>query len=408
MAVVGTEQHGDRRMGALDGVKVLDLSRVIAGPYCCQLLADNGADVIKVEAPGGDMNRSFPTVISPGHSTNFRSSNRGKRGITLNLKNPDAQRIMHALASKVDVVVQSFLPKTAATLGADYETLSLLNPRMIYASISGYGAKGDLKDKPGYDTMVTAFAGIMSLTGEADGPPTRPGVIAVDMSTAMLAYGGIVSALLARAEGRAGGQRVDVSLLESAVSLLSFRGLNYLQMGNVDQREGAGYNAITPYGSYRCADGDILIGAATQANWLTLCRTLKFEGLAGDPRYADNAARSANSDALRTDLEAILASATMDEWLGRLEVAGVPSAPINTVDRVLDHPQVRANGMVVSVPTADGGSMDLLGNPINFSATPGEVGAAPPSPGQHNVEVLGEVLGMSEAEVTKLAEDGVL
>ena len=395
-------------MGALDGIKVLDLSRVIAGPYCCQMLADNGADVIKVEAPGGDMNRGFPTVISSGLSTNFLSSNRGKRGITLNLKNPEARQIMHALARKVDVVVQSFLPKTAADLGADYETLSALNPRMIYASISGYGAKGDLKDKPGYDTMVTAFAGIMSLTGEADGPPARPGVIAVDMSTAMLAYGGIVSALFARSEGRAGGQRVDVSLLESAVAMLSFRGLNYLQLGVVDQREGAGYNAITPYGAYRCADGDILIGAATQANWLNLCRVLDNGGLADDPRYADNATRSANADALRADLEAILATARMDEWLDRLETAGVPSAPINTVDRVLDHPQVRANDMVVSAPTSDGGSMQLLGNPINLSATPGKTGAAPPTPGQHTTEVLREMLGLSEAEVERLAKDGVL
>ena len=395
-------------MGALDGIKVLDLSRVIAGPYCCQMLADNGADVIKVEAPGGDMNRGFPTVISPGLSTNFLSSNRGKRGITLNLKNPEAQRIMRALAGKVDIVVQSFLPKTAATLGADYETLSALNPNMIYASISGYGAKGALKDKPGYDTMVTAFAGIMSLTGEADGPPARPGVIAVDMATAMLAYGGIVSALFARADGRAAGQRVEVSLLESAIALLSFRGLNYLQLGSVDQREGAGYNSITPYGAYRCANGDILIGAATQANWLNLCRCIDADHLASNPRYGDNAARSANADALRAELEAILATATMDEWLERLEGAGVPSAPINTVDRVLDHPQVRANDMVVSVPTADGGSMELLGNPVNMSATPGRIGAAPPSPGQHNAEVLAEMLGMSEAEVAKLADDGVL
>lgn len=395
-------------MGALDGVKVLDLSRVIAGPYCCQLLADNGADVIKVEAPGGDMNRGFPTVIEPGLSTNFLSSNRGKRGITLNLKNPEARRIMHDLAARVDVVVQSFLPKTAEGLGADYDTLAAINPRLIYTSISGYGRKGDLKDKPGYDTMVTAFAGMMSLTGEADGPPARPGVIAVDMATAMLAYGGITSALFARAQGRVEGQRVDVSLLESAVALLSFRGLNYLQLGVVDQREGAGYNAITPYGSYRCSDGDILIGAATQANWLNLCRALNAENLKTDPRYADNASRSRHADALRVDLESILAGGTMDEWLARLEADGVPSAPINTVDRVLDHPQVRANDMVVSAATAGGGSMALIGNPINMSATPGRTGAAPPTPGQHNVEVLGEMLGLSESEVAKLAADGVL
>lgn len=395
-------------MGALDGVKVLDLSRVIAGPYCCQMLADNGADVIKVEAPGGDMNRGFPTVISPGLSTNFLSSNRGKRGITLNLKDPEGKRIMHALVAKVDVVVQSFLPKTAAALGADYETLSPLNSGLIYASISGYGAKGPLRDKPGYDTMVTAFAGIMSLTGEPDRPPSRPGVIAVDMATAMLTHGAITSALFARAEGRAGGQRIDASLLETAVALLSFRGLNYLQLGGVDQREGAGYDAITPYGAYRCADGDILIGAATQANWLNLCQALGAPALARDKRYADNPTRCTHADALRDALESILAGATMDDWLERLETAGVPSAPINTVDRVLDHPQVRANDMVMPSPTADGGSMDLLGIPVTMSATPGKPGNAPPAPGQHNVEVLGETLGLSAAEVGKLAKDGVI
>ena len=395
-------------MGAFDGVKVLDLSRVIAGPYCCQLMADNGADVIKVEAPGGDMNRGFPTVLAPGISTNFLSANRGKRGITLNLKNPEARAIIFKLASKVDVVVHSFLPSTARALGADYDTLSAANPDLIHATISGYGGKGAMRNKPGYDTMVTAFSGIMSMTGEADGRPSRPGVIAVDLATAMLTYGAIASALFARAEGRARGQRVEASLLESAVALLSFRGLNYLHTGTVEGREGAGYNAITPYGSYRCADGDILIGAATQDNWENLCCALDAKGLSQDPRFVDNSARCSNAEELRTALEAILASAKMEDWLECLEAAGVPSAPINTLDQALNHPQVHANDMVVSTPMEDGSTMELLGIPVKLSATPGKPGTAPPSPGQHNADVLQEFLGLSEDEVAILDKRGVL
>ncbi len=251
-------------MGALDGVKVLDLSRVIAGPYCGQMLADNGAEVIKVESPEGDLNRAFPMVLSDGVSTNNLCANRGKRGITLNLKEPRAREILYGLVEHMDVVIQSFLPKTAQGLGVDYESLRPRNPRLIYASISGYGAKGPLKDKPGYDLMMAAYAGIMSLTGEADGPPVKPGVIVVDLGTAMLTYSAILSALFARAEGRCEGQRIDTSLLETGVSLLAFRGLNYLNRGVVDTREGAGYSSLAPYGAFACADGDILIGAATQ------------------------------------------------------------------------------------------------------------------------------------------------
>ena len=315
---------------------------------------------------------------------------------------------MHAMASKVDVVVQSFLPKTAKSLGTDYETLSKINTQLIYASISGYGTKGALKDKPGYDTMVTAFSGIMSITGDPDSPPARPGVIAVDLATAMLTYGAISSALFARAEGRAGGQRIDASLLESAVALLSFRALNYLQLGSIEQREGAGYNAITPYGAYRCADGDILIGAATQSNWLSLCKMLKAPSLTKDPRYVDNRSRCEHSKFLRIDLENILEDGTMEEWLEQLETAGIPSAPINTIDRALDHPQVRANDMVVAAPTSDGSAMELLGIPVKMSATPGKPGSAPPSPGQHNYEILSDFLGMEKTEIDKLSKNGII
>lgn len=395
-------------MGALDGVKVLDLSRVIAGPYCGQMLADNGAEVIKVESPEGDLNRAFPMVLGDGTSTNNLCANRGKRGISLNLKEPRAREILYGLVEQVDVVIQSFLPKTAQNLGVDYESLRARNPRLIYASISGYGAKGPLKDKPGYDLMVAAYAGIMSLTGEADGPPVKPGVIVVDLGTAMLTYSAILSALFARAEGRCEGQRIDTSLLETGVSLLAFRGLNYLNRGVVDKREGAGYSSLAPYGAFACADGDILIGAATQRAWESLCAVLELPELLHDPRFEDGAARCENAMALRGLLEVRLGEGEMSRWLEALEGAGVPSSAINTVDRVLEDPQVAANDMIVEKQGTDGEPVRMLGLPFNLSGTPGEPGRAPPGIGEHNEEVLGEYLGLSMGEVDALRREGVL
>ena len=395
-------------MGALDGIKVLDLSRVIAGPLCGQMSADNGAEVVKVESPEGDINRAFPLMLPSGLSTNNLSANRGKRGISLNLKSPRAREILYSLVEQVDVVIQSFLPRTAVNLGVDYESLSALNPRLIYASISGYGAKGPMSNKPGYDLMVAAYSGIMSLTGEADGPPVKPGVIVVDLSTAMLTYSGIVTALLARAQGHCEGQRVDTSLLESGVSLLGFRGLGYLMGGVVETREGAGYSTLSPYGAFACGDGDILIGAPTQGKWLALCQALQAPELTEDSRYRDNSARCEHRDALRVDLESRLAEQSSAHWLERFEELDVPSSPINTVDKVLTDPQVLANDMVVPATTADGTELKLLGLPFKLSGTPGKPGRAPPAIGEHNAEVLQEYLGLSAAQVAELKADGVL
>ncbi|MCB1743604.1 MAG: CoA transferase [Gammaproteobacteria bacterium] len=395
-------------MGALDDIRVLDLSRVLAGPYCGQLLADNGAAVIKVEAPGGDMNRAFPHVLGPGQSTNFTGVNRGKRDLSLNLKSPRAQAIVHQLVAKTDVVIQSFLPDTARKLGVDYETLSALNPDLIYASISGYGAKGELANKPGYDLMVSAFGGVMSLTGEPDRPPVRVGVTLIDLSTGMLAYSGILTALHARATGKARGQRVDVSLLESAVSLLGFHAVGYLATGVVDRREGSGYSTLAPYGSYRCADGEIMLGAPTQPGWEKLCAALGDHSLLNDPRFASNETRCAHQEPLREAIERALVQRPMQHWLQVIEAAGLPCAPIHSVDQVMTHPQVLANDMVLESRRADGSSVSLLGMPFKLSTTPAQAGDAPPEPGQHNAEILAELLGMSDTEIAGLARDGVI
>lgn len=395
-------------MGALDGIKVLDLSRVLAGPYCGQLFAENGADVIKVESPEGDLNRAFPLALGDGESTNFMSVNRGKRDITLNLKSEKARDVLDALIRRSDVLIQSFLPKVAASLGVDWERVHGLNPDLVYVSISGYGAKGELAGKPGYDTMVAAYSGVMSLTGEPDRPPVRPGVTTIDLSTGMLAYSGAMTALMARERGAARGQRVNVSLLESAVSLLGFHAISYLKTGHVDQREGAGYSTLAPYDAFKAKDGDILLGAPTEAMWGKACAALEAPELEDDARFHDNAARCANRDALRDEIEARLKGRTVAEWTARLEAAGVATAPINTLDRILEDPQVLANDMVVDCPRDDGGSERLLGLPFKLTGTPGAPGTAPPRMGQHNREVLKEALGLSDDEIDALRAEGAI
>lgn len=394
-------------MGALDGTKVLDLSRVLAGPFCGQMLADNGAEVIKVEAPGGDLNRSFPYALGDGQTSNWLSVNRGKKDITLNLKSPEARELLDALIGKVDVVIQSFLPETAEKLGVGYDRLRGLNPDLIYCSISGYGAKGPLRNKPGYDTMVAAYSGLFALTGEPDRPPVRLGVAAIDMSTGMLAYSGIVSALLARERG-AGGQRVDASLLESGVTLLGYQGVAWTAGGVLVEREGAGFTRISPYGVYRAQDGELLIGAPSEAMWAKLCDVLDAPGLQDDPRYASNEKRCRHDDALRSDLEAILAGAPVKDWTGRLEAAGVATAPMNRLDQVLQDEQVLANDMVVPAARPDGSTVDLLGLPFKLSGTPGRPGAAPPEPGQHNESVFADYLGLSPKDIQALRDSGAI
>lgn len=395
-------------MGALDGLKVIDLSRVLAGPFCGQLFAENGADVIKIEAPEGDLNRAFPLVLGDGESTNFLSVNRGKRDITLNLKSPAARDVLDRLLADADVLIQSFLPKVAKSLGVDWERVHALNPDLVYVSISGYGAKGDLAGKPGYDTMVAAYSGVMSLTGEPDRPPVRPGVTTIDLSTGMLAYSGALTALMARATGKARGQRVNVSLLESGVTLLGFHAVSWLAKGHLDVREGAGYSSLAPYDAYRAKDGEIMIGAPTEAMWAKACAALGAEPLMADRRFKTNADRCANREALRQEIEARLAAETVAEWTRRLEAAGVATSPINTIDRILEDPQVLANDMVVDCPAPDGTSQRLIGLPFKLTETPGAPGAAPPRAGQHNREVLRERLGLTDADIDALEAEGAI
>ena len=374
-------------MPVLEGIRVLDASRILAGPHCGQLLADNGAEVIKVEPPEGDQNRAWEPVVE-GAGTNYLAVNRGKQAITLNLKTAEGRDLLHRLVPHFDVFVQSYLAPVARKLGADYETLSRLNPRLIYVCIGGYGARGPLRDRPGFDTMVNAYCGIMSMTGDADRSPVRSGVSALDMTSGILAYAGVVTALLARATGQAAGQRVDVSLLETGLSLVGHHALNWMIGGIVDQREGGHNSRLVPYGPHRCQDGEVMIGVSNDGVWRKLCPAIGAEHLMDDPRFATNAVRCRNFRAVTAALEAVLTQAPVVHWVEVITAAGVACAPINTLDRVMAEPQVLANDMVVQAPMDDGRTMPLLGLPFKLSATPGRPGHAPPTLGQHTDQVL--------------------
>lgn len=400
-------QLSPARTGALNGIRVLDVSRVLAGPYCGQLLADNGADVIKVEPPEGDLNRRFMPLVN-GDSANFLSVNRGKSMITLNLRLAEARDLMHAIAKTCDVVLQNFLPDAAKKLGTDYETMSAVNADLIHVTISGYGARGALRSRPGYDMMVNAFAGIMSVTGEPDGKPVRSGVSALDMSTGMMAYGAVTTALLARAMGKARGQRIELSLLETAVSLTGYHAVNWLHAGHLVQREGGSFATIVPYGVHACQDGDILIGATTEAAWRKICQVIGAPELIDDPRFASNATRLEHVNEVRAALEAVLTQASVEHWVDLLDAAGVACAPIHPLDVALAHPQVAANDMIMPAPTRDGGSIPLIGLPFKMSGTPGQLGAAPPPTGADTDTELARVLGLSGEQIAGLRERGVV
>jgi crotonobetainyl-CoA:carnitine CoA-transferase CaiB-like acyl-CoA transferase len=394
-------------MSVLEGIRVIDASRILAGPHCGQMLADNGAEVIKVESPEGDQNRAWPPVAD-GAGTNFLSVNRGKQAITLNLKHAKGQEILQRLVAGADIFIQNFLPPVTARLRVDYETLNAINPDLIYVSVSGYGAKGPMRDHPGFGATSAAFSGIMDLTGEPDGPPLNPGLPFSDMSTGIAAYAGAVTALLARTLGMARGQRVDVSLMETNVALLGPSALNWLVAGKVPHREGAFNRRLAPYGPHRCQDGDIMISAPNDGAWRKLCHAIDAVDLEQDSRFLTNALRSANGAALREALEGVLRKAPIKYWFDRIARAGVACAPINAVDQVLSDEQVLANEMVVHAPKRDGGTMPLLGLPIKLSVTPGRPGRAPPHLGEDTDSVLQRLLGFDSNALAALRGDGVI
>jgi glutaryl-CoA transferase len=420
--------------GPLEGLVVCDLSTVLAGPYCTMLLADLGAEVIKVEPPEGDGTRAwgppFAGAPEPGHgypagdprsapgyvgeSAYYLSVNRNKRGLRLDLKAASGQAVLARLLARADVLVENYRVGGLARLGFPEERLQVLNPRLVHLAISGYGADGPLAARPGYDFIIQAVAGLMSLTGQPDaagGGPTKVGVAIADLSTGMLGAVAVLAALVG--QGRAatpaerGGQRIDLSLLEATVSWLANQAANYLVGGQVPGRLGNEHPNITPYETFPTADGEIAVAVGSERQWVRLCAALGRPELAADARFASNAARIAHRVELRTLLAAAFGAAGSAAWLDRLTAAEVPCGPLNDLAAVFAEPQVLAREMVQTVAHPTAGPLRLTGVPFKLAATPARVRHAPPLLGQHSAEVLAW-LGYDAAEIARLRAQGVI
>jgi len=388
----------------LKGVRVLDLTRVLAGPFCSMTLSDLGAEVIKVEMPGtGDDTRAFPPYIG-GESSYFMSLNRGKKSITMNLKDEDVTKAFHGIAEKCDVVLENFRPGVTARLGVDYETLCKLNPRIIYCSISSFGQTGPCAQWPGYDLIIQGMGGLMGLTGEPGRPPVRVGMAVTDICAGMYAVIGILAALRTREEtGR--GQYIDVSMLDGSVSWMTYAAGNYFATGANPLRMGSAHPSIAPYQAFPTGDGKyILIACGNDRLWVMMLEAMGAEELGGDPRFTTNALRVENMDTLIPLLEEEFMKRPRDEWLGKLRGIGFPSGPVYTMDEVFSDPQVHARGMLKEVQHPTAGKIKQIGPVLKFSESESSIQSPPPVLGQDTYEVLTSLAGLSPEEVERLRE----
>jgi crotonobetainyl-CoA:carnitine CoA-transferase CaiB-like acyl-CoA transferase len=405
--------------GPLSHVRVLDLSRVLAGPWASQLLADLGAEVIKVERPGsGDDTRGWgPPYLRDAagrdtpESAYFVSANRGKKSITLDLAHPEGQAVVRRLAQASDVLLENYKVGALARYGLDYASLSALNPHLVYCSITGFGQTGPYRDRAGYDFLIQAMGGLMSITGEPDGAPgggpMKVGVAITDILTGMYATVAVLAALAHRDRtGR--GQHADLALLDVQVAMLANQAENFLVTGAAPQRLGNSHPSIVPYQAFATADGHIVLAVGNDGQFARFCDVAARPELARDPRFATNAGRVRNRRELVAILAGVLRLRSSRDWLEALEKAGVPGGPINDLSEVFDDPQVRARGMRVEAPRLQAGTVPMVASPIRLSATPVREPSAPPLLGQHTSEVLRGLLGMSEAEIERLRSIGVV
>jgi crotonobetainyl-CoA:carnitine CoA-transferase CaiB-like acyl-CoA transferase len=391
----------------LKGVRVLDLTRVLAGPYCAMLLGDMGAEVIKIEEPGkGDDTRGWPPFAG-GESTYFMSVNRNKKSVTLNLKAPEGRDILKKLAKKSDVLLENFRTGTMEKLGLGYATLAKLNPRLVYCAISGFGESGPESHRGGYDLIVQAESGVMDLTGFADGPPVKVGNSIADLVAGMSGAHGVTLALLARQKTRR-GQKVEVAMLDVMAALLTYQAGMYLNAGRTPARRGNEHPSIVPYEVFKAADGYLALGVANNSLWERCCAALERPDLAKDPRYATEASRVENRATLVPLLNQVLGARSGEDWMKRLEAVGVPAGRIRTVPEVCESEHLRARGMLVALPHAKAGTVKMMGVPIRLHGTPGKAKSAAPVLGGDTDAVLIRVLGLRRGEVQRLRKAGVL
>jgi formyl-CoA transferase len=396
------------RHGPLAGIRVIDFSRVLAGPYCTMMLADMGADVIKIEQPGkGDDTRAWGPPYLGTESGYYLAVNRNKRGIAVDLKAARGREIALELVRGADIVVENFRVGVMEKLGLGYEELKQVNPSLIYCSISGFGRSGPYSDRPGYDLIAEAMSGFMSVTGEPEGVGMRAGVAIGDVTTGMMGCNAILAALHHR-NLTGEGQLVEVALLDTIIGWLINANLYYLITGRNQPRTGNAHALVVPYQAFQAADLPMIITAGNDKLFAALCRVIGRPELIDDPRYRTNSDRIANREALAAEIERELAKRPAAEWTELLLAAGVPAGPINTMAEVFSDPHVLAREMLVEVEHASLGRIKLPGVPTRFSATPAEVRTAPPLLGQHTTEVLTELCGLSLDEVAELAAQGVV
>jgi crotonobetainyl-CoA:carnitine CoA-transferase CaiB-like acyl-CoA transferase len=404
---------------ALAGLRVLDLSRVLAGPWAGQLLADLGADVVKVERPGsGDDTRTWgppwladEAGVPTGESAYFLSANRNKRSVALDLATPEGRRLVGRLAAEADVLIENFKVGGLAQYGLDYATLKAVNPRLIYCSITGFGQSGPYASRPGYDFLIQGMGGLMSVTGrpddEAGGGPLKVGVALTDVLTGL--YGTVaILAALARRERSGEGQHIDLALLDVQVASLANQAANYLVGGQVPRRMGNAHPNIVPYQDFPTADGHMILTVGNDGQFARCCEVLGHAEWGRDERFVTNSQRVAHRDLLVGLMREVTVTRGTDEWVAAMEAAGVPCGPINTLDKVFANPQVQARGVRVEMAHPLAGAVPLVGNPIRLSESPVQYRQAPPMLGQHTDEVLRGWLAMGEGELAELRERGVV
>lgn len=395
------------QVGSLTGVRVLDFSRHMAGPYAAQTLADHGADVIKIEAiPGGDPARSIGVDFIGDQSALFLIWNRGKRSLALNLRTPEAIEIVRSLAAGADVVLENYRPGVADRIGIGYPQLSAINPRVVYCSVTAFGPVGPLAADPGTDPVVQAMSGVMSVTGEPDGPPNLVGIPIADFTGAMLAVQGILLALLAR-ERSGRGQKIDVSMLAGLLSSLTTRVASHWATGKDPERYGSAHSVVVPYQAFKASDTYFVAGVWGGDGWPNFCQAAGLPELIDDPRYATNALRVANRKELTAVLDRVFAAHPRDHWEARFRAHDALYSPVLSFSEALNHPQVLSSGQVQQLSHSTAGMLPQIGPPINLSETPGALHRPPPRLGEHTLEVLSEA-GFSEQQLQEWMRRGIV